>query len=57
MFEQSAATLLASGVEENKEALAADAGYFREDPAIKDIEKKGAVLRVCTQKRPSLGKA
>ena len=50
MLEQTSATLREAGVEENIEALAADAGYFREDLAIKDIEKEGPELLICTKK-------
>lgn len=56
MLEQTAATLRESGVEENIKALAADAGYFREDLAIKEIEKDGPELLVCTKKSHRLRK-
>ncbi len=56
MLEQTDATLRESGVEENVKALVADAGYFREDLAIKDIEKDGPELLVCTKKSHKLRK-
>lgn len=56
MLEQTTATLRESGVEENVKALVADAGYFREDLAIKDIEKDGPELLVCTKKSHKLRK-
>ncbi|MCP4343114.1 MAG: transposase [Desulfobulbaceae bacterium] len=56
MLEQTTSTLRDSGVDENVEALAADAGYFREDLAIGDIEKDGPVLLVCTKKSHKLRK-
>ncbi len=56
MLDQTTATLRESGVEGNVKALAADAGYFREDLAIKDIEKDGPALLVCTQKSHKLRK-
>lgn len=56
MLEQTNATLRESGVEENVKALVADAGYFREDLAIKDIEKDGPELLVCTKKSHKLRK-
>ncbi|MCP4364737.1 MAG: transposase, partial [Planctomycetes bacterium] len=48
MLEQTTSTLRDSGVDGNVEALAADAGYFREDLAIGEIEKDGPLLLICT---------
>ena len=56
MLKQTTATLRESGIEENVDALAADAGYFREDLSIKNIEKEGPELLVCTKKSHKLRK-
>ncbi len=50
MLDQMTATLQEVGVEKNIKVLAADAGYFRENPAIRNIEKEGPELLICTKK-------
>lgn len=56
MLEQTESTLQEAGVDGEVEALAADAGYFRDDLDIKEIEKQGPELLVCTQKSHKLRK-
>ena len=56
MLKQTEATLKASGVDIKVKAIAADAGYFREDIDVKAIEKDGPELLICTQKSHKLRK-
>ena len=50
MLEKTEATLRESGVDGKVEALAADAGYFRDDLDIESMEKEGPELLICTKK-------
>ena len=56
MLEQTTTTLRESGVEKTVDVLAADAGYFREDLIVKEIEKDGPELLICTKKSYKLRK-
>ena len=56
MLENTESTLRESGIKEKVKALAADAGYFREDLDIKTIEEKGPELLLCTKKSHKLRK-
>ncbi len=54
MLAKTAASLRESGIDAAPGALAADAGYFRDDLDIGALEKEGPELLICTQKNHKL---
>ena len=56
MLQKTESTLRESGIKGKVKAIAADAGYFRDDLDVEGIEKEGPELLVCTKKSHKLRK-